>query len=413
MDTPSHFTPRPQLPTEVVANTFADKKEDHDPSSSHHQLQLELQHEQDRNNLLSQKVEDLKKRNLALLRTIDQDDQEYKDSLMLQENLQQRNRDLQQCIERQQQQNDALQTQLTETQVQLNEERQHTQVLKNLILQYLPSQWPPQTSTAIGIKQTTSINSHQKETQHIIKEQAHLNQRQRTGSAKTLQNTTYRNYPKFPFGTNETTIITSIAAKDNELKQIQDTVNQKHTEISQLKQKISRLEEDLRIAAKNLAKEKSENEGYLKQISQMKQSEQKIINQLYNLSLQEQEKLDRGNKKQQTPASNKRLNIQSTKVILQSLAVINENWHNISEKLLLTFQQSLDADAQTQESIAAEERWRDWKSWQHMESLLVKTLLITPFPLNQEKQEQLTKAQKLLMLRWFLLEWIQTHDQSL
>ncbi|GHO61369.1 hypothetical protein KSC_002610 [Ktedonobacter sp. SOSP1-52] len=59
--------------------------------------------------------------------------------------------------------------------------------------------------------------------------------------------------------------------------------------------------------------------------------------------------------------------------------------------------------------LSGEDRWSDWYNWQYIERLLIQPLLKSQHPLSEDKLPELDRAQKLLVLRWYILEWMKAN----
>src|SRR5207247_1536957 len=87
---------------------------------------------------------------------------------------------------------------------------------------------------------------------------------------------------------------------------------------------------------------------------------------------------------------------------------IDTYWNKALETIAQHITLTLPLQTSTIQLVSTDEKWRDWQNWQHLEITHVQPLL-SSFHITAGKAKTLDllhveSAQKLLMLRWYLLE---------
>jgi DNA repair exonuclease SbcCD ATPase subunit len=84
----------------------------------------------------------------------------------------------------------------------------------------------------------------------------------------------------------------------------------------------------------------------------------------------------------------------------------DEAWDKAVNDLALHLKSALPEQESADNLAQVNQRWGDWQSWQRMEAGLVQPLLDWSASSSAEDVANAERAQKLLALRWYLLEWM-------
>ncbi len=102
------------------------------------------------------------------------------------------------------------------------------------------------------------------------------------------------------------------------------------------------------------------------------------------------------------------LNGQDLQVVLPFVK-IDQAWDGAVEQVAHRVSLALSEAEATRQAVGANERWADWQSWQQMEEKLIRPLLssLSIWAGIGDAQDvvRIENAQRLLLLRWYLLEW--------
>jgi predicted nucleic acid-binding Zn-ribbon protein len=95
--------------------------------------------------------------------------------------------------------------------------------------------------------------------------------------------------------------------------------------------------------------------------------------------------------------------------IAESLPRFDAAWSNAVRDIADHLHMLLSEQAAEHPKLTSEEKWCDWQNWQQHESELVHALLCSPpTSLTARDLSNLETVQKLLLLRWYLLEWLKS-----
>ncbi len=87
------------------------------------------------------------------------------------------------------------------------------------------------------------------------------------------------------------------------------------------------------------------------------------------------------------------------------LLQFDENWDIAIHKIAQQINLNLPIHASLHHIVQAEDKWNDWQNWQQQERIFVHSLLSLQKP-SSTGLSNAESAQKLLAIRWYLLEWI-------
>ena len=95
--------------------------------------------------------------------------------------------------------------------------------------------------------------------------------------------------------------------------------------------------------------------------------------------------------------------------IAESLPRFDAAWSNAVRDIADHLHMLLSEQAMEHPRSITERKWLDWQDWQQHESELVHALLCSPpASLTDRDLSDLKTAQQLLLLRWYLLEWLKS-----
>ena len=83
---------------------------------------------------------------------------------------------------------------------------------------------------------------------------------------------------------------------------------------------------------------------------------------------------------------------------------LDESWNTTIDALSKHLLLSQTENEQTHQSIEYHEKWATWQNWQQIESKWIRSLLALPSLVSVEDLASVDRVQKLLALRWYLLE---------
>src|SRR5258708_2150844 len=86
------------------------------------------------------------------------------------------------------------------------------------------------------------------------------------------------------------------------------------------------------------------------------------------------------------------------------LSELDEPWNRTIEILANHLTLSLPDQETVNRSVQFDEKWANWQAWQQLESTWVRSILGIPVSASIEDLANAERAQKLLALRWYLLE---------
>lgn len=95
--------------------------------------------------------------------------------------------------------------------------------------------------------------------------------------------------------------------------------------------------------------------------------------------------------------------LQKSTQILQ----FDESWDAAIHKIAQHIHVTLATSTSLHHTIQAEDKWNDWQSWQQREGSLVQPLLLLQKPSSASLSDA-EFAQQLLVIRWYLLEWLKS-----
>jgi myosin heavy subunit len=196
------------------------------------------------------------------------------------------------------------------------------------------------------------------------------------------------------------------AELQGKLKEALKLLEEEKKEALQLRLRSNKLEREVEIAYTKRDEERERRETLETQVERLQRGKQAIIKQLQTYMKEKDMAFD--NEQQQNILSDQIVQTTGDEglTIDASLPSLESSWQLAVESVSHHLDLIQSDQSVPREHLTPEGRWEDWKSWQQMEALLVQTLLFPLLPLSEEKQRSLEKIQKLLSLRWYLLEWL-------
>src|SRR6266851_2171528 len=91
---------------------------------------------------------------------------------------------------------------------------------------------------------------------------------------------------------------------------------------------------------------------------------------------------------------------------LLALSELDESWNKAVGTLTNHLSLSPLEQETANRSVQFDEKWANWQAWQQLESTWVRSILGIPASISIEDLANVERAQKLLALRWYLLEYL-------
>jgi hypothetical protein len=208
-----------------------------------------------------------------------------------------------------------------------------------------------------------------------------------------------------------------LQAEIDQLQSLSQNQDQKSEEETCLK--LLKLKNEVEIAYTKRDEERKHGADLEAQVAKLKYDKETLIHQKRVVQSQlEQTKKQlweaqqvgqaNGSQAQQQSLRLDSVELQTRKSASTEMGRFDALWLEAVETLKYRF--SLEEGTSSQVPSPVLDRWSDWRHWQYIEQLLVRPLLDSPFPLSQDKLSELDRAQKLLVLRWYLLEWMRMNS---
>jgi DNA repair exonuclease SbcCD ATPase subunit len=170
---------------------------------------------------------------------------------------------------------------------------------------------------------------------------------------------------------------------------------------AKLRLKASRLEEDRTIAYNKRDEERIQAETLTAQLGQLKRDKEVIIAEKREIHerLKQIEPELHGLREALTVMEEERRTMLSP-------SQVDDAWDKTVDALSNDLALMLSEQEAPISTVQSDKRWADWQTWQQMEAALVRPLLELPVSMSSEDLAEAERVQKLLALRWYLLEWL-------
>ncbi len=205
----------------------------------------------------------------------------------------------------------------------------------------------------------------------------------------------------------------------NEVQKLLEEEREKRASVEYSKstlQSIRRAERERDLAYEKRDEERDRRQELETAMERLKKGKEAVIAQVRKKDREleqaqgEKQQLEKelSNVQSELDAIHRYLNGQDLQIVLPFVK-IDQAWDEAVEQVVHRVSLALSEAKATQQPVGANERWADWQSWQQMEEKLIRPLLssLSIWAGIGDAQDvvHIENAQRLLLLRWYLLEW--------
>lgn len=179
------------------------------------------------------------------------------------------------------------------------------------------------------------------------------------------------------------------------------TLEEARRENAKLRLEASRLKEERNTAYNKRDEEQARAERLATQLERLKYDKEVLIDEKRELHRQlEQTKFEVHKLRENLTT------VEKEHGTILALPHFDEAWNGAVNTLAHDLLSTLPEQEPADQPADPNERWDDWWGWQQMEAARVRPLLELSAPVSAEDLVDVERVQKLLALRWYLLEWL-------
>jgi myosin heavy subunit len=199
---------------------------------------------------------------------------------------------------------------------------------------------------------------------------------------------------------------TAIASQNESASEVERKLNDtlklledQRRESTSLQQRLTKAEKDKAIAYEKRDEERERRE-YAESRQEKLEGDKNVLIQQRREDHQTLKQLEEKLGQMQQALSAK----EKTKQPLFTLLEVDESWHEAVEELADHLTLLLPSQELAHSPVPSQEKIADWRAWQQTELTFIRPLLEASAPIFFENIVDVERAQKLLVLRWYLLE---------